>query len=236
MIDKRIDTVAAAVADIFDGATVMIGGFGEAGSPIELIHALIDHGSRDLTVINNNTGNGEVGLAALIRSGQVKKMICSCPRSSHARVFPELYRAGKIELELVPQGTLAERIRAGGAGIPAFYTPTTVDTPLAEGKEMRTFDGRSYVIEHWLKADFALVKCEAADRLGNLIYNKTARNFSPVMCTAAKTTVVQAHRIVALGDIDPEVVVTPGIFVDRVVEISEPLQESKLIAEGRCYP
>ncbi len=236
MIDKRIDTAMAAVADIFDGATVMIGGFGEAGSPIELIHALIDRGSRDLTVINNNTGNGEVGLAALIRNGQVKKMICSYPRSTHSRVFPERYRAGKIELELVPQGTLAERIRAGGAGIPAFYTPTTVNTPLAEGKETRTFDGRSYVIEGWLKADFALVKCEAADRLGNLIYNKTARNFSPVMCTAAKTTVVQAHRIVALGDIDPEVVVTPGIFVDRVVEISEPLQESKLIAEGRCYP
>ena len=236
MIDKRVASVGEAVSGIFDGASVMIGGFGEAGSPLELIHALIDHRARDLTVINNNTGNGEVGLAALIGNGQVRKMICSYPRSSHSKVFPELYRAGKIELELVPQGTLAERIRAGGAGVPAFFTPTSVDTPLAEGKETREFDGRTYVMERWLKADFALVKCEKADRLGNLTYNKTARNFGPVMCAAAETTIVQARQIVEPGDIDPEIVVTPGIFVDAVVEVPEPLIESRLIAEGVRYP
>ena len=236
MIDKRCPSVAQAVADIPDGATVMVGGFGASGSPIELIHALIDHGARDLTVINNNTGNGEVGLAALIRNGQVRKMVCSYPRSSHSKVFPELYRAGKIELELVPQGTLAERIRAGGAGIPAFFTPTSVGTPLAEGKESREFDGRAYVMERGLKADFALIKCEAADTLGNLVYRKTARNFSPLMCTAAAHTMVQARRIVAPGEIDPEHVVTPGIFVDAVIEVAEPLLESQLIAEGRTYP
>lgn len=236
MIDKRVSSVAAAVADIPDGAVVMIGGFGEAGSPIELIHALIDHGAKDLTVVNNNTGNGEVGLAALIGTGQVRKMICSYPRSSHSKVFPELYRAGKIELELVPQGTLAERIRAGGAGIPAFYTPTTIGTPLADGKEVREFGGREFVLEYGLKADFALVKCETADRLGNLTYNKTARNFSPVMCTAAEITIAQARRIVDAGAIDPECVVTPNVFVDRIVEVPHPLQESKLIAEGRRFP
>ena len=235
-MDKRIQSVAEAVADIPDGATVMIGGFGEAGSPIELIHALIDHGARELTVVNNNTGNGQVGLAALIGNGQVRKMICSYPRSSHSKVFPELYRAGKIELELVPQGTLAERIRAGGAGIPAFYTPTTVGTPLAEGKEVREFDGRKYVMEPWLKADYALVKSEVADYAGNLTYNKTARNFSPIMCIAATTTIVQARKIVAPGSIDPECVVTPGLFVDRIVQVADPLQESKLIAEGASYP
>jgi len=214
----------------------MIGGFGEAGSPMELIHALIDPGSRDLTVINNNTGNGEVGLAALIGNGQVGKMICSYPRSSHSKVFPELYRAGKIELELVPQGTLAERIRAGGAGVPAFYTATSVDTPLADGKEAREFDGRRYVMEYGLTADFALVKCETADRVGNLIYNKTARNFGPVMCTASDSTIVQARSIVEPGDIDPEHVVTPGIFVDKIVQVSDPAIESQLIAEGISYP
>lgn len=236
MIDKTVASVAEAVSVVGDGATVMIGGFGEVGSPIELIHALIDRGVGDLTVINNNTGNGEVGLAALIANGQVRKMVCSYPRSSHSKVFPELYRAGKIELELVPQGTLAERIRAGGAGIPAFYTPAAVGTTLAEGKETRTFDGHEYVLERGLTADFALVKCETADRLGNLTYNKTARNFSPIMCTAARTTVVQARRLVQPGAIDPECVVTPGIFVHRVVEVPEPLQESKLIEEGRRYP
>ncbi len=236
MIDKTISSPAEAVSRIGDGATVMIGGFGEVGSPIELIHALIDRGSKGLTAINNNTGNGEVGLAALIGNGQVKKMICSYPRSSHSKVFPELYRAGKIELELVPQGTLAERIRAGGAGIPAFYTPTTVGTPLAEGKETRDFDGRTYVLEPWLKADFALIKCQTADRMGNLTFNKTARNFSPLMCTAACTTIVQARRVVEPGAIDPERVVTPGIFVDRIIEVAEPLVESRLIAEGRRYP
>ncbi len=236
MINKLCPSVAEAVSDIPDGATVMIGGFGASGSPIELIHALIDHGAKNLTVINNNTGNGEVGLAALIGNGQVKKMVCSFPRSSQSRVFPKLYREGKIELDLVPQGTLAERIRAAGAGIPAFYTPTTVGTVLAEGKEHREFDGRTYVLERWLKADFALIKCKTADPLGNLIYNKTARNFSPLMCMAATTTIVQAERIVERGGIDPEHVVTPGIFVDRVVEVSNPMHEDVLIAEGRSYP
>ncbi len=236
MIDKTVDTPAEAVSSIVEGSVVMIGGFGEAGSPIELIHALIDQGTRNLTAINNNTGNGEVGLAALIGNGQVSKMICSYPRSSHSKLFPELYRAGKIELELVPQGTLAERIRAGGAGIPAFYTPAAVGTSLAEGKEKREFDGREYLLEHWLKADFALVKCETSDRMGNLTYNKTARNFGPLMCMAARTTIVQARVIVEPGEIDPEHVVTPCVFVDRIVEVSEPLHESRLIAEGRRYP
>ena len=236
MIDKQISSVSEAVADIPDGATVMIGGFGASGSPIELIHALIDHGAKDLTVVNNNTGNGEVGLAALIGNGQVAKMICSFPRSSQSKVFPELYRAGKIELEIVPQGTLAERIRVAGAGIPAFYTPTTVNTVLADGQEVREFDGRPYVLEHWLKADYALIKCDVADHLGNLTYNKTARNFSPLMCMAAKTTIVQARHLVERGGIDPEHVVTPAIFVDRVVEVPEPIHEDILIAAGRSYP
>lgn len=236
MIDKQFPSVADAVADISDGSVVMVGGFGASGSPIELIHALIDHGARDLTLINNNTGNGEVGLAALIGNGQVRKMICSFPRSSQSRVFPELYKEGRIELELVPQGTLAERIRAAGAGIPAFYTPTTVGTVLAEGKEVREFDGRTYVLEPWLKADFALIKCEVADHIGNLTYNKTARNFSPLMCMAATTTIVQAKRLVPNGGIDPEHVITPGIFVNRVVEVSDPVHEDILIAAGRSYP
>jgi 3-oxoadipate CoA-transferase alpha subunit len=236
VINKVCSSVAEAVADIPDGATVMVGGFGASGSPIELIHALIDQGATDLTVINNNTGNGEVGLAALIGNGQVSKMICSFPRSSQSRVFPQLYQAGKIALELVPQGTLAERIRAAGAGIPAFYTPTAVGTVLAEGKEQREFNGRRYVLEHWLKADFALINCEVADPLGNLTYNKTARNFSPLMCMAATTTIVQTKKLVQRGDIDPEVVVTPGIFVDRVVEVPHAVHEDTLIAQGRRYP
>lgn len=236
MVEKLVKTSKDAVGDIPDGATVMIGGFGEAGSPIELIHALIDHGARDLTVINNNTGNGEVGLAALIGTGQVKKMICSYPRSSHSKVFPELYRAGKIALEIVPQGTLAERIRAGGAGIPAFYTATTVGTPLAEGKELRTIDGRDYVLEYGLTADYALIKAETADHMGNLLYNKTARNFNPIMCTAADVTIVQARKIVETGAIDPENVVTPGIFVNRIIKVANPLIESRLIAQGVTYP
>jgi 3-oxoadipate CoA-transferase alpha subunit len=236
VINKQYASVAEAVADIPDGATVMVGGFGASGSPIELLHALIDQGARDLTVINNNTGNGEVGLAALIGNGQVAKMICSFPRSSQSRVFPTLYRAGKIELDIVPQGTLAERIRAGGAGIPAFFTPTTVGTVLAEGKEVREFDGRPYVMEPWLKADYALVKCEVADTLGNLTFNKTARNFSPLMCMAASTTIVQAKKLVERGGIDPEHVVTPGIFVDRVVAVPDPVHEDVLIAQERSYP
>lgn len=236
MINKRVESVAAAVADIHDGATVMIGGFGEAGSPIELIHALIDHGAKNLTIISNNTGSGRVGLAALIANGQVKKMICSYPRSANSMVFPELYRQGKIDLELVPQGTLAERIRAGGAGIPAFYTATSVGTILADGKEHRTFDICEYVLERGLRADFALVKAEKADRYGNLVFNKTARNFGPVMCMAANTTIVQTRQFVDVGGIDPECVVTPGIFVNRVVVIETPAHESQLVKEGRCYP
>ena len=236
MINKIIKSPAEAVAPIFDGAVIMISGFGEAGSPVELIHALIDQGAKELTVISNNSGSGHVGLAALIEHKRVKKMICSFPRTANSTVFAELYSRGEIELELVPQGTLAEKIRAGGAGIPAFYTPTSVNTPLAEGKELRTFDNVQYVMEYSIKADFSLVKCKAADRYGNLIYNKTARNFGPIMCTAAETTIVQARRIVELGELDPECVVTPGIFVKRVVEVSNPADESKLIAENRRYP
>ena len=236
MIDKSIATPEAAVADIFDGATVLVGGFGEAGSPIELIHALIDQGASRLTVVNNNTGSGEVGLAALIKAGRVAKMICSYPRTANSTVFPELYRDGRIELELVPQGTLAERIRAGGSGIPAFYTATSVGTPLEEGKEQRSFDGRSYVLEHGLTADFALIKCRVADTLGNLLYNKTARNFSPIMAMAAETTIAQASRVTAPGHLDPESVVTPGIFVDRVVAVRHPAHESELVAKGVSYP
>ncbi len=236
MINKIVKSPVEAVADVFDGAMIMIGGFGEAGSPIELIHALIDQGAKDLTIVSNNTGSGHVGLASLIEHKRVKKMICSFPRTANSTVFPDLYTKGAIELELVPQGTLAERIRAGGAGIPAFYTPSSVNTPLAEGKEVREFNGVTYVMEYGIKADFSLVKCKAADRYGNLIYNKTARNFGPVMCTAAEKTIVQAKQLVELGDIDPECVVTPGIFVNRVVEVTQPEDESRLVAEERSYP
>jgi 3-oxoadipate CoA-transferase alpha subunit len=236
MIDKRSGSAAEAVADIPDGATVMIGGFGEAGSPIELIHALIDQGAGNLTVVNNNTGSGHVGLAALIECGRVARMICSFPRTANSTVFPDLYHKGEIELELVPQGTLAERIRAGGAGIPAFYTATAVGTPLAQGKEVRTIEGRDYVLEYGLKADYALIKSERADRYGNLVYNKTARNFSPIMAMASRVTIVQTHRPAEVGEIDPEVVVTPGLFVDRVVTVENPAQESALVREGRVYP
>jgi 3-oxoadipate CoA-transferase alpha subunit len=236
MINKQVASVAEAVADIRDGSTVMISGFGEAGSPIELIHALIDQGARELVVVNNNAGNGFVGLAALIAAGRVRQVICSYPRSTNSEVFQNLYKEGLIELELVPQGTLAERIRAGGAGIPAFYTPTAAGTPLAEGKEVREFNGRPHVLEYGLTADFALVKAERGDRLGNLVYNKTARNFAPIMCMAAKTTIVQVRHFVAAGEIDPEAVITPGIFVDRVVHVPNPAQESKLVAEGVRYP
>ena len=236
MIDKQVPDVRSAVADIHDGATVMIGGFGEAGSPIELIHALIDQGATDLTVVNNNTGSGEVGLAALIKEGRVAKMICSYPRSLNSTVFPKLYHAGKTKLELVPQGTLAERIRAGGAGIPAFYTPSSVGTPLEEGKEKRSFDGRDYVMEHGLVADFAIIKGRAADRYGNVLYNKTARNFAPLMAMAGNVTIVQVASIVEAGELDPETIVTPGIFVNRVVKVENPAHESALVAQGVSYP
>lgn len=235
-MDKTIGSLAEAVADIPDGASIMIGGFGGSGAPIELIHALIDQGARDLTVINNNAGNGHVGIAALIEQGRVARMICSFPRSADPRVFTERYLAGKIELELVPQGTLAERIRAGGAGIPAFYTPTAYGTDLAEGKPVTEFEGRPYVQERWLKADFALLKAEAADPHGNLTFRMAARNFNPIMATAGQVTIVQASRIMPLGGIDPEVVITPGIFVDRVVEVSHPAQEEELNRAEAVYP
>jgi 3-oxoadipate CoA-transferase alpha subunit len=236
MIDKRIAGVDSGVADVFDGATVMVGGFGEAGSPIELIHALIDQGATDLTVVNNNTGSGEVGLAALIKAGRVSRMVCSYPRTLNSTVFPELYRSGRIALDLVPQGTLAERIRAGGAGIPAFYTATSVGTPLEAGKERRTISGRDYVLEFGLTADFALIKARVADHHGNLMFNKTARNFGPVMATAADVTIVQTSEIVSPGSLDPECVVTPGIFVDRIVLVADPALESTLVANGVSYP
>jgi len=236
VIDKRTASTVEAVASVSDGATVMIGGFGEAGSPIELIHALIDNGARGLTVINNNTGSGEVGLAALIKNGQVDKMICSYPRSANSTVFPDRYRSGEIELELVPQGTLAERIRAGGAGIAAFFTPTGAGTELAKGKEVRDFGGRLHVLEYGLTADLALIKAQVADWHGNLVFNKTARNFAPVMAMAAKHTSVQATTLAPPGALDPEVVVTPGIFVDLVVHVATPAQESDLVANGASYP
>ena len=235
MIDKRFD-LAAAVADVRDGATVLVGGFGAAGSPIELLHALIDQGAKHLTIVSNNTGSGNVGLAALIKHGRVAKAICSFPRTANSTVFQDKYRAGEIELELVPQGTLAERLRAGGAGIPAFYTATGAGTRLAEGKETRRFGDREFVLEYGLRADFALIKCRRADRLGNLVYNKTARNFAPIMAIAAATTIVQAESYVEAGEIDPEVVVTPGVFVDRIVTIPHALQESTLVAAGASYP
>ena len=217
-----------AVAGIANGSTVLIGGFGPAGQPVELIDALIRSGVKDLTVVNNNAGNGRVGLAALLASGQVSKIICSFPRQVDSYVFDELYRAGKVKLELVPQGNLAERMRAAGAGIGAFFCPTGVGTPLTEGKERRTIDGRDYVLEYPIKGDVALIKAFRADNLGNLVYRKTARNFGPVMATAAKITVVQVSEIVQPGGIDPEVVVTPGIFVDRIVKIAgvSPLAEA----------
>ncbi len=235
-MDKSIPSLAQAVADIPDGASVMIGGFGGSGAPIELIHALIDAGPRNLTVINNNAGNGHVGLAALIAAGQVAKLICSFPRSADPRVFNAKYLAGEIDLELVPQGTLAERIRAGGAGTPAFYTPTSFGTDLARGKPVAEFEGRSYVQERWLKADFALIKAEAGDVMGNLTYRMAARNFNPIMAMAARTTIAQVSRIAPLGSLDPETVVTPGIFVNRVVLAENPAQEEVLNRQEAVYP
>jgi len=236
VIDKRAQSAAEAVRDVPDGAVVMVGGFGEAGSPIELIHALIDQGATDLTLVSNNAGSGGVGLAALLRAGRVSKVVCSFPKSANSTVFPEVYRSGRTRLELVPQGTLAERIRAGGAGIPAFYTATAVGTPLGEGKETRAFDGKDFVMERSLRADFALVKGRAADTHGNVVYNKTARNFGPIMAMAAEVSIVQVGEVVEPGAIDPEAVVTPGIFVDRVVEVASPAHESALIAAGAVYP
>ena len=214
-----VSSPAEAVAGITDGATVMIGGFGPAGQPVELIDALIQSGATDLTVVNNNAGNGDIGLAALIREGRVRKMVCSFPRQSDSWHFDEMYRAGRVELELVPQGNLAERIRAAGAGIGAFYTPTGYGTPLAQGKEVREIDGRHHVLEYPLHADVALIRAHRADELGNLTYRKTARNFGPIMAAAARTTVAQVTDIVPVGGIDPEHVVTPCVYVDRVVRM-----------------
>lgn len=222
MINKFVDSVQEAVAGIFDGATILVGGFGGAGHPTELLHALIDQGARDLTVVNNNAGNHEVGLAALLKAGRVRKIICSFPKSSHSHVFNHLYRDGKIELECVPQGTIAQRLQTAGAGLGGFYTRTSYGTELAEGKEVKEIDGQYYVFERPLHGDFAFVLAEKADRWGNLVYRKAARNFGPVMCMAAKTTIVQAKHLVELGDLDPEVIITPGIFVNRVVEVSNP--------------
>lgn len=206
-----------AVADTPDGATVLVGGFGMAGMPVELIDALVRQGATDLTVVSNNAGNGDTGLAALLAAGRVRKVVCSFPRQSDSWVFDRLYRAGEIELEVVPQGTLAERIRAAGAGIGAFFCPTGVGTPLAEGRETREIDGRTHVLELPIRGDLALVKAHVADRMGNLVYHRTARNFGPVMATAATTVAVQVDRVVEVGEIDPEVVVTPSIYVDRIV-------------------
>src|SRR5689334_20787599 len=232
MIDKTIPTAVAAVADIPDGATIMIGGFGTAGMPAELIDALIAQGARDLTIVNNNAGNGETGLAALLKAKRVRKIICSFPRQTDSYVFDALYHAGEIELELVPQGNLAERIRAAGAGIGAFFSPTGYGTELAEGKETREIDGRHYVLEYPIRADFALIKADRADRWGNLTYRKTARNFGPIMAAAARCTVAQVRRIEELGAIDPEAVVTPGIFVHRIVRIDVPDAKSRAQAEA----
>ena len=239
-MDKTLANIRDAVSSIADGMTIMIGGFGGSGAPIELIHALIDRfretGSPgNLTVINNNAGNGRIGLAAMIDIGMVSKMICSFPRSADPRAFTERYLAGEIALELVPQGTLAERIRAGGAGIPAFYTPSSYGTDLAAGKPTAEFDGRMYVQERWLKADVALIKAELGDRMGNLTYRKAARNFSPLMAAAPADTVVQVSRVVEPGEIDPEQVITPSIFVDAVIEIPNASQEEALMRAGVSY-
>ena len=219
MIDKTIASAATAVADVGDGATVMIGGFGAAGMPSELIDALIDQGARDLTIVNNNAGNGDTGLAALLAANRVRKIICSFPRQTDSHHFDRLYRSGQLELELVPQGNLAERIRAAGAGIGGFFTPTGYGTELAKGKETREIDGRMYVFESPIHADFALIKAERGDRWGNLNYRMTARNFGPIMAMAAKVTVATVHDVVELGSLDPEAVVTPGLFVQRIVKV-----------------
>jgi 3-oxoadipate CoA-transferase, alpha subunit len=228
VIDKIVATCEAAVADVHDGATVMIGGFGTAGLPNELTDALIAQGARNLTLVNNNAGNGDSGLAALIAAGRVRKIICSFPRQADSHHFDRAYRAGQIELELVPQGNLAERIRAAGAGIGGFFTPTGYGTDLAKGKEVRELDGRMQVFETPIHADFAFIKAERGDRWGNLTYRMTARNFGPVMAMAAKLTIATVHEVVPLGALDPEAVITPGIFVQRVV----PIARSATVAGG----
>jgi 3-oxoadipate CoA-transferase, alpha subunit len=219
MVDKIAASIGEALQDVRDGATVLIGGFGTAGIPVELVEGLIAQGARDLTIVNNNAGNGDSGLAALLKTGRVRKIVCSFPRQADSHVFDELYRSGRIELELVPQGNLAERIRAAGAGIGAFFCPTAFGTELAKGKETREIGGKQYVLEYPIHGDVALIKAEAGDRWGNLVYRKAARNFGPVMAMAAKQTIATVHRVVALGELDPESIVTPGIFVHRIVQI-----------------
>jgi len=219
MINKIVASIAEALADVRDGSTVLIGGFGTAGLPNELIDALIEQGAKDLTIINNNAGNGDTGLAALLRTGRVRKIVCSFPRQVDSWVFDELYRSGKLELELVPQGNLAERMRAAGAGIGAFFCPTAYGTELAKGKETREIAGKQYVLEYPIHGDVALIKAEAGDRWGNLVYRKAARNFGPVMAAAAKYTVASVYEIKELGELDPEAVVTPGIYVGKIVQI-----------------
>jgi 3-oxoadipate CoA-transferase alpha subunit len=214
-----VETAADAVAGITNGATILIGGFGAAGQPVELIEALLDAGAADLTIVSNNAGNGDTGLAALIRDGRVRKMVCSFPRQADSWHFDRRYRAGEIELELLPQGNLAERIRAAGAGLGAFYSPTGYGTPLADGKETREIDGKGYILEYPLRGDFALIAAHRADQLGNLVYRKTARNFGPIMATAATTTIAQVEEVVPVGALDPEQVVTPCLYVDRVVAV-----------------
>ena len=219
MINKIVDSLAAALDGVHDGATVLVGGFGGAGMPNELIDALVTQGAKDLTIVSNNAGNGETGIAALLKAGRVRKIICSFPRQADSQVFDGLYRAGKIALELVPQGNLAERIRAAGAGVGAFFTPTGYGTELSKGKETRIIDGRPYVLEYPIHGDFALVKADKGDRWGNLTYRKAARNFGPIMASAARCAVGQVYETVELGALDPEVVVTPGIFVQRVIKV-----------------
>lgn len=220
MVNKIVPGLREALAGIHDGATIMIGGFGNAGMPRELIDGLIDQGATDLTIVNNNAGNGDTGLAALLAARRVKKIICSFPRQADSYVFDGLYRSGELELELTPQGNLAERIRAAGAGVGAFFSPTGYGTLLAEGKETRLINGKNYVLEYPIHADFAIIKALKADRWGNLVYRKAARNFGPIMAMAAKCTIVQVDQVVELGELDPEVIVTPGIFVQRVVKVN----------------
>ena len=220
MVNKIVSGLREALEGIHDGATIMIGGFGNAGMPRDLIDGLIDQGATDLTIVNNNAGNGDTGLAALLTARRVKKIICSFPRQTDSYVFDGLYRSGELELELTPQGNLAERIRAAGAGVGAFFSPTGYGTLLAEGKETRLINGKNYVLEYPIHADFALIKALKADRWGNLVYRKAARNFGPIMAMAASCTIVQVDQVVELGELDPEVIVTPGIFVQRIVQVN----------------
>jgi len=221
VIDKVVASVAEALSDVADGSTVLIGGFGLAGHPIALIEGLLDQGARDLTIVSNNAGNGDAGLAALLAAGRVRKVVCSFPRQADSWHFDRLYRAGEVELELVPQGNLAERLRAAGAGIGAFYTPTGAGTELATGKETRTIDGREHLLEFPIRGDVALVGAWKGDRWGNLLYRETSRNFNPLMAAAATTAIAQVDRVVALGELDPEAIGSPGLYIDRVVEVAE---------------